>query len=198
MASARLMIHFTLPKRSQPLPTRILARKLSTLCPVTIGVPAPAPAMVPILPLVHPRRARVSSLLSQRAPCALDISLVEPMGASSLLWPRFLLRIQQLRRLRRAQFSSPSTFLSSRSLDHILTAYSLLKTATDDRLAEDIVRVFGEYGAVDVKVRRDSREMPFAFVQYTVSVRRLDEDIADISFSVSKMPLVQFSLAIPV
>ena len=46
---------------------------------------------------------------------------------------------------------------------------SLPDHVRDSRLEAELTRVFSQYGIVFVKIRRDSRNMPFAFCQYTVS-----------------------------
>ena len=48
---------------------------------------------------------------------------------------------------------------------------SLPDHVRDSRLEAELTRVFSQFGIVFVKIRRDSRNMPFAFCQYTVSYR---------------------------
>ena len=49
---------------------------------------------------------------------------------------------------------------------------SLLESATDEKLAEALTVVFGRYGTVFVKIKRKATNMPYAFVQFTVSQGR--------------------------
>jgi len=50
---------------------------------------------------------------------------------------------------------------------------SLLQSESEDTLQMAVTQVFREFGPVFVKIRRDNKQMPFAFCQYTVSVRIL-------------------------
>jgi RNA recognition motif-containing protein len=45
----------------------------------------------------------------------------------------------------------------------------LLQSETEEALQAAVTKVFSEYGIVFVKIRRDPKQMPFAFCQYTVS-----------------------------
>lgn len=45
---------------------------------------------------------------------------------------------------------------------------SLAQMYDDKTLEFEVTRVFSQYGPVFVKIRRDSRQMPFAFCQFTV------------------------------
>ena len=49
--------------------------------------------------------------------------------------------------------------------------YSLVQTQSDDQLEHHVHVAFLQYGTCYVKIRRDARGMPFAFVQYEVSRR---------------------------
>lgn len=53
----------------------------------------------------------------------------------------------------------------------MLTRYSLVQTQSDDQLEHHVHVAFLQYGTCYVKIRRDARGMPFAFVQYEVSGR---------------------------
>lgn len=44
---------------------------------------------------------------------------------------------------------------------------NLLQTETEDTLEMAVTQIFREYGPVYVKIRRDAKQMPFAFCQYT-------------------------------
>jgi hypothetical protein len=46
---------------------------------------------------------------------------------------------------------------------------SLLQSESEEALQVAVTQVFREYGPVFVKIRRDAKQMPFAFCQYTVS-----------------------------
>ncbi len=46
---------------------------------------------------------------------------------------------------------------------------SLVSARTDDQLELAVKNVFQTFGPVYVKIRRDSKGMPFAFCQYEVS-----------------------------
>lgn len=46
---------------------------------------------------------------------------------------------------------------------------SLSQARTDEQLESSVTAVFQAFGDVYVKVRRDSKGMPFAFCQYEVS-----------------------------
>ena len=48
--------------------------------------------------------------------------------------------------------------------------YSLTQTQTDDQLEHHVRDAFAQFGTCYVKIRRDPNGMPFAFVQYEVSV----------------------------
>ncbi len=48
---------------------------------------------------------------------------------------------------------------------------SLVQTQSDDQLEHHVHIAFLQYGTCYVKIRRDARGMPFAFVQYEVSLR---------------------------
>lgn len=69
-------------------------------------------------------------------------------------------------RLRR-QVSIPLS-VKVRSRDQTNLAISLPDTVNDTRLERELTKTFGQYGAVYVKIRRDQRNMPFAFCQFTV------------------------------
>ncbi|KAH8802843.1 hypothetical protein F5884DRAFT_861196 [Xylogone sp. PMI_703] len=43
---------------------------------------------------------------------------------------------------------------------------NLLSTLSDAALKVEVIKVFRQFGVVNVKIRRDTRHMPFAFVQY--------------------------------
>lgn len=53
-----------------------------------------------------------------------------------------------------------------------LSLSSLLEGAPDEKLAEALTVVFGRYGTVFIKIKRKASNMPYAFVQYTVSRTR--------------------------
>jgi hypothetical protein len=46
---------------------------------------------------------------------------------------------------------------------------SLPEGVRDNSLEAEVTRQFSAFGTVFVKIRRDSRNMPFAFCQFTVS-----------------------------
>lgn len=46
---------------------------------------------------------------------------------------------------------------------------SLLQSKSDDQLEHSVLEAFQGFGNVYVKIRRDNKEMPFAFCQYEVS-----------------------------
>lgn len=50
-----------------------------------------------------------------------------------------------------------------------LTLASLSQTKSDEQLEYSVTSVFQAFGNVYVKIRRDSKGMPFAFCQYEVS-----------------------------
>lgn len=50
----------------------------------------------------------------------------------------------------------------------MLTERSLTQTVRDDALEAEVTRIFSRFGTVFVKIRRDNRQMPFAFCQFTV------------------------------
>ena len=51
----------------------------------------------------------------------------------------------------------------------MLIFQSLLQSEGEETLQMAVTQVFREFGPVFVKIRRDSKQMPFAFCQYTVS-----------------------------
>ena len=66
--------------------------------------------------------------------------------------------------------------VSADSLPWRLTVnrYSLVQTQSDDQLEHHVHVAFLQYGICYVKIRRDARGMPFAFVQYEVSWRLVE------------------------
>lgn len=46
--------------------------------------------------------------------------------------------------------------------------FSLTQGEPDAALEAEVTRVFSEFGTVFVKIRRDQRNMPFGFCQFTV------------------------------
>jgi hypothetical protein len=46
---------------------------------------------------------------------------------------------------------------------------SLLQSESDGNLYAAIYQTFREYGKIYIKIRRDAKQMPFAFCQFTVS-----------------------------
>ena len=52
----------------------------------------------------------------------------------------------------------------------MLMSNSLSQSETDEQLEHSVTEAFQQFGNVYVKIRRDSRQMPFAFAQYTVSL----------------------------
>ena len=67
--------------------------------------------------------------------------------------------------------SSPSKLGFPFRRDSSLTIQSLVQTQSDDQLEHHVHVAFLQYGTCYVKIRRDARGMPFAFVQYEVSRR---------------------------
>lgn len=47
---------------------------------------------------------------------------------------------------------------------------SLAQSESEESLQMAVTQIFREYGPVFVKIRRDAKQMPFAFCQYTVSL----------------------------
>ena len=43
-----------------------------------------------------------------------------------------------------------------------------MQSETDEQLEYAVTEAFQRFGDVYIKIRRDSRQMPFAFAQYTV------------------------------
>lgn len=66
-------------------------------------------------------------------------------------------------------FSSQSEYIPQVDIK-FLTTSSLVSARTDDQLELAVKNVFQTFGTVYVKIRRDSKGMPFAFCQYAVSV----------------------------
>lgn len=68
-------------------------------------------------------------------------------------------------------FSLPSTVEIVRNIyERVLTNYnSLPEAASDGRLEAVVTNAFKQYGTVFVKIRRDKKNMPFAFAQFMVS-----------------------------
>lgn len=69
--------------------------------------------------------------------------------------------------LRLPVYSLPSK-LTPEVMDVTANTYSLSSLRTDDQLDFSVTKVFQEFGTVWVKIRRDSKGMPFAFCQYEV------------------------------
>lgn len=113
-----------------------------------------APALVPV-PMVM-MSLLISLLISPHlslplAPSPLSVPM-KPKASTRLL----------------AAFSLPSKFIqiySSTDTDF----NSLLQTEGEETLQMAVTQVFREFGPVFVKIRRDAKQMPFAFCQYTVS-----------------------------
>lgn len=66
----------------------------------------------------------------------------------------------------------PSSFQSNIFLI-ALTESSLLQSESEESLQMAVTQIFREFGPVYVKIRRDAKQMPFAFCQYTVSASYL-------------------------
>ena len=70
---------------------------------------------------------------------------------------------------------------------------SLASPRTDEQLERSVNRVFERFGTVYVKIRRDTRGMPYAFCQYEVTVHRnmLLRAYTDVSrmFPIRTLPL---------
>lgn len=49
------------------------------------------------------------------------------------------------------------------------TLPSLSQNFDDGKLEVEVTKYFSQFGTVFVKIRRDGRQMPFAFCQFTVS-----------------------------
>lgn len=67
--------------------------------------------------------------------------------------------------------SLPSKFDAFHFMSPLLTGThtSLPESIKDSRLEAEVTRAFSEFGTVFVKIRRDHKNMPFAFCQFTVS-----------------------------
>lgn len=63
--------------------------------------------------------------------------------------------------------SLPSCDLSA--LTNMPCTTSLPENLTDAQLEAEVTQAFSAFGTVFVKIRRDSKNMPFAFCQYVVS-----------------------------
>ncbi|KPM45110.1 hypothetical protein AK830_g1505 [Neonectria ditissima] len=66
--------------------------------------------------------------------------------------------------VRRPLRSDPQTMYSP---DACIFVANLAQGYSDVALYNEVTRIFGEYGSVYVKIKRDKRGMPFAFVQFT-------------------------------
>lgn len=55
------------------------------------------------------------------------------------------------------------------TLSLLTNSTSLSQQASDETLQSEVKKVFSKFGEVFVKIRRDNRNMPFAFCQFTVS-----------------------------
>ena len=86
-----------------------------------------------------------------------------------------------------------------------LTWASLLQSESEMALEMAVTQAFRGYGSVYVKIRRDPKQMPFAFCQFTVSCASISDIpchpipcylITDISHSVRKMPRMPFATAL--
>lgn len=64
--------------------------------------------------------------------------------------------------------SWPSKFLTYEIPSYLLTRFSLPEAVDDQALEAEVTRHFSKFGVVFVKIRRDPRNMPFAFCQFTV------------------------------
>jgi hypothetical protein len=63
----------------------------------------------------------------------------------------------------------PSEYLHA-CCESLLTSYSLSSMESELELQASVTEAFSEYGAVWVKIRRDNKNMPYAFCQYTVRI----------------------------
>jgi hypothetical protein len=63
-----------------------------------------------------------------------------------------------------------SSLATARNRYLTLYKHSLLESATDEKLCEALTAVFGQYGTVFIKIKRKANNMPYAFIQYTVSL----------------------------
>ena len=59
-------------------------------------------------------------------------------------------------------------YLSINLVATLLIGCSLSQSESDEQLEHAVTESFQQFGNVYVKIRRDSRQMPFAFAQYTV------------------------------
>lgn len=59
------------------------------------------------------------------------------------------------------------------SFDDVSNLHSLTQSKSDDQLEHSVSEVFQAFGNVYVKIRRDSKGMPFAFCQYEVGLMAL-------------------------
>lgn len=55
---------------------------------------------------------------------------------------------------------------------------SLTQMESDETLEAEVTRIFSEFGTVFVKIRRDQKNMPFAFCQFTVCMVADDRGLA--------------------
>ena len=81
--------------------------------------------------------------------------------------------------------------------DTSLMVESLVQTQSDDQLEHHVHVAFLQYGTCYVKIRRDARGMPFAFVQYEVS-RRLSGNISHADTTRTKTMLSALFLTVGV
>jgi hypothetical protein len=65
-----------------------------------------------------------------------------------------------------------------------LISQSLLQSEGEETLQMAVTQVFREFGPVFVKIRRDAKQMPFAFCQYTVSL----VDVFSLEHSLTILP----------
>ena len=70
-----------------------------------------------------------------------------------------------------AKYAFPSTY--STYVELLANLSSLMQSETDEQLEYAVTEAFQRFGDVYIKIRRDSRQMPFAFAQYTVRLTHL-------------------------
>ncbi len=119
----------------------------------------------------QPQGQGKSSLSSIDVACSLLKATISP-SAPVEIEQEFLFPTTTLKPCcHQERVSSSRSRLGPLSRGQSLTTYSLVQTQSDDQLEHHVHVAFLQYGTCYVKIRRDARGMPFAFVQYEVSRR---------------------------
>jgi hypothetical protein len=142
-------------------------------------VPSPWVVLLRVTTGAQVRAQVPASAKYPHPPLAISSASVAPLSSSRSMSPRMTppisMRLSQLNPHKHsfpllAVSSLPSKFFWKSFHCLTLTSWgSLLQSESDVALEVAVTQVFREFGPVWVKIRRDPKQMPFAFCQFRVS-----------------------------